>query len=123
MEIEKVLKKINVTPRGDGKFSINPSKELALGEYIELTKINETAVKEFEKDFGQGPKKSYLWVQQLDDIEVSFFLTPKQNQALIETGKLGDKIVVTKVEGQYQNTKTKVKLIYETLSFEVKGAK
>lgn len=114
-----VLQKINVIERKDGKYSIKPKKELEMGNHIVLEKINDTPVKEFEKDFGQGPKKSYLWVQKLEDIEVSFFLTQKQNEELLNTGKIGDKLQVTKVEGRFENPQTKIKIIYDTLEFKV----
>ena len=114
-----VLQKINVTDRGDNKYSIN-LKELELGNHIILEKINELPIKDYEKDFGNGIKKSYLWVQKLEDIEVSFFLTEKQNQNLIENGKLGDKLIVTREEGRYDNPKTGVTLLYKTITFKVK---
>ena len=110
--------KINVTERDDGRYSIN-LKEIELNKHIILTKINEMPLKEFEKDFGQGPKKSYLWIQKLDDLEVSFFLTAKQNEKLIEVGKLNDKIKVTRIEATYENKKTDIKLVYKTFNFEV----
>ena len=114
-----VLQQINVTERNDGKYSIVPKKELEMGNHIVVKKINATPVKEFEKDFGNGPKKSYLWVVKLEDIEVSFFLTAKQSEALMATGNVDDNIIVTKAEGRYENPKTKTTMLYETLEFKV----
>jgi hypothetical protein len=93
-------------------------KDIEQGNYIIITKSDKEP-KMFEKDFGQGMKKSYLIIANYQGEDVSFFLKDKNFQQFDNQGSAGDKVKVTAIENTFVNSKTKVKMLYNDLTFDL----
>ncbi len=98
-------------------YNVAPKKDLEYDNHIVITKAMDAPMKEFEKDFGQGPKKSYLWLVTYGDKDVSFFLNAKQNERFMAVGGVDDQVIIKKFKNSFVNSKTGLEMLYADLEF------
>ena len=84
MELKET--QIEITTNGDFR-NIYPKKQLETEQYINIEKMFEFGL---EKEGKYG--KYYIIKAKYNEEEVSFFLNPKEHQALSDIGGIGDLI-------------------------------
>lgn len=116
MSVEQSIKVYETDKNGKKYYTIKPKDDLDEGNYVIVTKKFETGKAYFSEKF---QKNSYMCAVFIDGTEATLWLSEKQHALYEKCGGVDDEVKVIKFENKFENSRTKSKILYNDLKFEL----